>query len=167
MKRKRYARLSLSLNKMKICCCLISTFGFFAASVQAQREVIYILKDSVVLNAGVQYTYSIKQGKRILYDYKTFTVALADTFYYHKKKLNYKAYVFYDEPTGRQFAVLYNLRTKSLYKTGWFDDYAVGDKIVQEEVDFKKKIIIIRSDFKLKFYNINLTLITDNNSSRE
>ena len=136
-----------------------------------QLDTIYIVKDSVISkNVGVQYKYKVirknKTGEDVLYNFETQSVSYVEENFYKKKQLNYVAFTFYDEPTGRIYLILYNFSSKELYKTEWFDDNATGDKLIEEKVYFKKGIVTVKESETLKHYNVKLLLLNKKNDYR-
>ncbi len=60
------------------------------------------------------------------------------------KKHHFTVFKFSDKNSFRQYYLIYNYRDKKLYQTEWFDKSAVGDKLLSDKVDFKKRQVKVQ-----------------------
>jgi hypothetical protein len=127
-------------------------------------DTIYVSTDSTFKReTGLLYTYKlIKQkalDKDIIFSFESQTISYETAIWFNRKQLRYVAFVFYDQPTGRQFLVIYDFLAKRLYKTEWYDDNATGDQLVEDKVSFKKSIVLIQENETLNTYQVKLSPI--------
>lgn len=128
----------------------------------SEPDTILILNDST--KSGDYFiVLNYKIGNKITEIYRERDndreMDLSFDYNFKNKRLNYKAYQIYDEPTGTKWSLLFDNYDGALYKTDQYDDKAIGDQIIKESVDFKGQSVKIKSEIDKREYSIKLSLI--------
>ena len=161
LKTKAMRLIALILSFIFIASCANKSNS--VSTLEMQTDSFYVeIDSSEKINNIITYNivYERPAQKKIVFSEKSqdYSLDVTYNYSYNKQNKDYISFLIYYYSTGQKRNVLIDTKSKRLYMTDYYDSKAIGDSIIRETVDFKKKETVIRdlNSLTMKDYIISI-----------